>query len=157
MDLDTGCNLHDFEANFKIYHELMRHKVHDVLLVFTSYDAFIIEEDGSLASRVVSEYHGLNLSHPPRLSRVATGREALDLYESYRPDFVTLDITMPQLNGIEALTLMMHAYPDAKVVIVSAVGQKRMVFQAIAQGAKDFIIKPFEPERVLIAIDRLFE
>ena len=91
------------------------------------------------------------------VAEAANGREALDLYESYRPDFVTLDITMPQLNGIEALTLMMHAYPDAKVVIVSAVGQKRMVFQAIAQGAKDFIIKPFEPERVLIAIDRLFE
>ena len=91
------------------------------------------------------------------VAEAANGREALDLYESYRPDFVTLDITMPQLNGIEALTLMMHAYPDAKVVIVSAVGQKRMVFQAIAQGAKDFIIKPFEPARVLIAIDRLFE
>ena len=91
------------------------------------------------------------------VAEAANGREALDLYESYRPDFVTLDITMPQLNGIEALTLMMHAHPDAKVVIVSAVGQKRMVFQAIAQGAKDFIIKPFEPERVLIAIDRLFE
>ncbi|MCK4513818.1 MAG: response regulator [Spirochaetaceae bacterium] len=91
------------------------------------------------------------------VAEAANGREALDLYESYRPDFVTLDITMPQLNGMETLVLMIRAFPDAKVVIVSAVGQRQMVFQAIARGAKDFIIKPFEAQRVLMAIDRLFE
>lgn len=90
------------------------------------------------------------------VAEAANGQEALDLYESYRPDFVTLDITMPQLNGLEALEQLTAAFPDAKVVIVSAVGQKQMVFQAIAKGAKDFIIKPFEPQRVLLAIDRLF-
>ena len=90
------------------------------------------------------------------VAEAANGREALDLYESYQPDFVTLDITMPQLNGLEALERIIGAYPDAKVVIVSAVGQKQMVFQAIAKGAKDFIIKPFESQRVLLAIDRLF-
>jgi two-component system chemotaxis response regulator CheY len=91
------------------------------------------------------------------VAEAANGREAINLYDSYRPDFVTLDITMPQLNGIEALEEMVTRFPDAKVVIVSAVGQKQMVFQAIARGAKDFIIKPFESARVLIAIDRLFE
>ncbi len=91
------------------------------------------------------------------VAEAANGREALDLYESYRPDFVTLDITMPQLNGMETLVLLIQAFPDAKVVIVSAVGQRQMVFQAIARGAKDFIIKPFEAQRVLMAIDRLFE
>ena len=68
------------------------------------------------------------------VAEATNGREALDLYESYRPDFVTLDITMPQLNGIETLELLTKAYPDAKVVIVSAVGQKQMVFQAIGRG-----------------------
>ena len=91
------------------------------------------------------------------VAEAANGREALDLYESYRPDFVTLDITMPQLNGMETLVLLIQAFSDAKVVIVSAVGQRQMVFQAIARGAKDFIIKPFEAQRVLMAIDRLFE
>ena len=91
------------------------------------------------------------------VAEASNGKEALDLYESYKPDFVTLDITMPQLNGLEALEQIMKSYPDARVVIVSAVGQKQMVFQAIANGAKDFIIKPFEPDRVLMAIDRLFE
>lgn len=91
------------------------------------------------------------------VAEASNGQEAINLYAEYKPDFVTLDITMPQLNGLEALEQLMKSYPDAKVVIVSAVGQKQMVFQAIAKGAKDFIIKPFEPERVLVSIDRLFE
>jgi two-component system chemotaxis response regulator CheY len=91
------------------------------------------------------------------IAEASNGQEAVDLYGEYKPDFVTLDITMPQLNGIEALEKLISQFPDAKVVIVSAVGQKQMVFQAIAKGAKDFIIKPFEPDRVLVAIERLFE
>ena len=91
------------------------------------------------------------------VAEASNGQEALDLYDQYEPDFVTLDITMPQLNGIEALERLLSAHPEAKVVIVSAVGQKRMVFDAISKGAKDFIIKPFDADRVLVAIDRLFE
>jgi CheY-like chemotaxis protein len=102
MDLDTGCDLHDFEANFKIYHELMRHKIHEVLLVFTPYDAFIIEEDGSLAARIAHEYHGLNLSHPPRMSRVASGREAIDLIRARHFDLV---VTMPLVDDMDGFTL----------------------------------------------------
>ncbi len=91
------------------------------------------------------------------IAEASNGQEAINLYAEFKPDFVTLDITMPQLNGIEALEQLMKSHPEAKVVIVSAVGQKQMVFQAIAKGAKDFIIKPFEPERVLMSIDRLFD
>ena len=91
------------------------------------------------------------------VAEASNGQEALDLYDQYEPDFVTLDITMPQLNGIEALERLVAMHPEAKVVIVSAVGQKKMVFEAIAKGARDFIIKPFDPNRVLVAIDRLFE
>lgn len=91
------------------------------------------------------------------VAEASNGQEALDLYESYQPDFVTLDITMPQLNGIEALEKLIQRFPDARVVIVSAVGQKQIVFQAISKGARDFIIKPFDPARVLMSIDRLFE
>jgi len=90
------------------------------------------------------------------VAEASNGQEALSLYDRYRPDFVTLDITMPQLSGLEALERLIKAHPEAKVVIVSAVGQKKMVFEAIAKGAKDFIIKPFETDRVLVAIDRLF-
>jgi two-component system chemotaxis response regulator CheY len=97
------------------------------------------------------------LEHRYRVIAEATnGQEALKLYAQHNPDFVTLDITMPQLNGLEALGILVESHPEAKVVIVSAVGQKKMVFEAISKGAKDFIIKPFDPERVLISIDRLF-
>jgi CheY-like chemotaxis protein len=119
MDPDIACNLQDFEANFKIYHELMRHKIHDVLLVVTPYDAFIIEEDGSLASRIVNEYHGLNLSHPPRMSRVATGREALDLARDRHFDLV---ITMPLVDDMDGFALgraIKEIRPDLPVVLLA--------------------------------------
>jgi two-component system chemotaxis response regulator CheY len=84
------------------------------------------------------------------------GEQALAMYEQHAPDFVTLDITMPRLNGIQVLEKLVEQFPDAKVVIVSAVGQKQLVFKALSMGAKDFILKPFDPERVLKSIDRLF-
>ena len=90
------------------------------------------------------------------IAEASNGVEAIEMYEQYAPDFVTLDITMAQMNGIEALEQILARDPEARVVIVSAVGQKKMVFDCIAKGAKDFIIKPFEPDRVIIAIDRLF-
>jgi two-component system, chemotaxis family, chemotaxis protein CheY len=91
------------------------------------------------------------------VAEAGNGNEALSLYEETKPDFVTLDITMPQLNGIAALKSLLAANPGARVVIVSAVGQKQIVFDAISIGAKDFIIKPFDPERVLKSVRRLFE
>ncbi len=63
---------------------------------------------------------------------------------------------MAEMNGIEALENLLKEYPDAKIIMVSAVGQKKQVFDALGKGAKDFIVKPFEPDRVLKSIDRLF-
>lgn len=85
------------------------------------------------------------------------GQKALELYDQVKPDFVTMDITMAEMNGMEALKNLMARHPDAKVVMVSAMGQKTMVFEALGQGARDFIIKPFDPERVLKAVSRLFD
>ncbi len=90
------------------------------------------------------------------IAEAANGQEALALYEDHHPDFLTLDISMPQMNGLEALKSLLSRHPDAKIVIVSAVGQKQIVFEALGMGAKDFIIKPFEPDRVLKSIKRLF-
>jgi len=91
------------------------------------------------------------------ISEAGDGEQALKNYEKANPDFVTLDITMPKMNGIDTLKTLIEKYPDAKVVIVSAVGQKKLVFEALATGAKDFIVKPFDPERVRQSINRLFE
>lgn len=90
------------------------------------------------------------------VGEAADGKQALALYLTHKPDFITLDITMPHVDGLEALDLILSADPDARVVIVSAVGQKKIVFDALSRGAKDFIVKPFDSERVLLSIDRLF-
>jgi len=90
------------------------------------------------------------------VAEAANGEEALQMYNEHVPDFLTLDITMPQMNGLQALKSILSTHPDARVVIVSAVGQKQIVFEALELGAKDFIVKPFDPDRVLKAIHRLF-
>ena len=84
------------------------------------------------------------------------GEEAIRLYEEVKPDFVTLDISMPGTNGMDALKRLHEKHPQAKVIIVSAVGQKRLVIDALQMGAADFVIKPFEPARVMKAVNRLF-
>jgi|FreactTroBogLake_1042271.scaffolds.fasta_scaffold84812_1 two-component system chemotaxis response regulator CheY len=85
------------------------------------------------------------------------GQRALELYAQLKPDFVTMDITMAEMNGMDALKNLVARHPEAKVVMVSAMGQKAMVFEALSQGARDFIIKPFDPDRVVMAINRLFD
>ena len=84
------------------------------------------------------------------------GEAAVACYKEHNPDFITLDITMPKMNGFEVIEKLLEYDPEAAIVIVSAVGQKQMVFKALNLGAKDFIVKPFEPDRVLQAINRLF-
>ncbi len=91
------------------------------------------------------------------VAEASNGEEALQVYNEHAPDFLTLDITMPHMNGLQALKGILSSHPEARVVIVSAVGQKQGVFEAHELGAKDFIVKPFDPERVLKAVRRLFE
>ena len=86
----------------------------------------------------------------------SNGVEALELYPRLKPDFITLDISMPEKNGLEVLEELLKKHPEARVIIVSAVGQKQIIFEALSMGAKDFIVKPFEPDRVLTAVQRLF-
>lgn len=90
------------------------------------------------------------------IAEAATGQEALELYDKHIPDFLTLDISMPQMDGIDALEKILATHADARIVIVSAVGQKQMVYKALSIGAKDFIVKPFDADRVLKSINRLF-
>lgn len=83
------------------------------------------------------------------------GVEAVQKYMELQPDVVTLDITMPEMNGVDALKRIKEFDPKAKVIICSAMGQQAMVAQAIQNGAKDFIVKPFEKDRVIAAVKRV--
>lgn len=80
------------------------------------------------------------------------GIKAIELYKKERPDVVTMDITMPEMDGIKAVKEIRIFDPNAKVIMCSAMGQQSMVMDAIRAGARDFIVKPFQPDRVLEAI-----
>lgn len=83
------------------------------------------------------------------------GSVAVQLYKELRPDLVTMDITMPEMDGIESAKAILAQDPQAIIVMVSAMGQQAMVMEAIQAGAKDFIVKPFQQERILQAIERV--
>ncbi|MGP7817824.1 response regulator [Niallia sp. 01092] len=83
------------------------------------------------------------------------GKEAIRLYRELDPDIVTMDITMPEMSGLEAVKEIRKEFSDAKVIMCSAMGQQKMVVEAIEAGAKDFIVKPFDENRVIDAINRV--
>lgn len=83
------------------------------------------------------------------------GIKAIELYKKEKPDVVTMDITMPDMDGIEAVKEIKSIDSDAKVIMCSAMGQQTMVMDAIKAGAKDFIVKPFQPDRVLESINKV--
>jgi len=82
------------------------------------------------------------------------GKQCLLAFKDAKPDLITLDITMPELDGINTLMALKKLDPAVKVVMVSAMGQQESVIQAIKAGAKDFVVKPFQPERVLDAVGK---
>ncbi|KAA0547927.1 response regulator [Bacillus suaedaesalsae] len=88
------------------------------------------------------------------VGEAADGMQAVEQYKEHQPDLVTMDITMPEMDGITALKEIKKLNPSAKVIMCSAMGQQAMVIDAIQAGAKDFIVKPFQADRVLEAIGK---
>ncbi|AJS59159.1 MULTISPECIES: response regulator [Paenibacillus] len=82
------------------------------------------------------------------------GAQAIEKFKEVRPDLITMDITMPEMDGIAALKEIKKIDPSAKVIMCSAMGQQAMVIDAIQAGAKDFIVKPFQSDRVVEAINK---
>ena len=82
------------------------------------------------------------------------GKMAVEKYAETKPDLVMMDITMPEMDGIQALKKIKESDPNAKVIMCSAMGQQAMVIESIQSGAKDFIVKPFQADRVLEAIKK---
>lgn len=83
------------------------------------------------------------------------GLDAVDKYKETKPDLVLMDITMPEMDGLQALKKIREDDADAKIIMCSAMGQQAMVIEAIQSGAKDFIVKPFQPDRVLEAVKKV--
>ena len=84
-----------------------------------------------------------------------SGVQAVEKYRQLKPDLVTMDIVMPDMGGIEAVREICKSHPEAKILMCSAMGQQALVVEAIQAGAKDFVVKPFQPSRVLEAVQRV--
>ena len=86
-----------------------------------------------------------------------TGAQCVEQFKELDPDLVTMDIVMPDMDGIDAVREIVKISPEAKILMCSAMGQDALVTEAIQAGAKDFLIKPFQPSRVLEAVERILE
>jgi two-component system chemotaxis response regulator CheY len=84
-----------------------------------------------------------------------TGVQAVARFRELQPDLVTMDIVMPDMGGIDAVREIIKVDPDARILMCSAMGQQALVVEAIQAGAKDFVVKPFQPSRVLEAVQRV--
>lgn len=89
------------------------------------------------------------------LIEACDGLDMLQKYEEYHPDIVTLDITMPKMDGLTAIKELKKKHPESKVIMCSAMGQKVMVLDAMKSGADDFIVKPFQKDKVLESINKI--
>lgn len=83
------------------------------------------------------------------------GLKALETYKTLRPDLVLMDVTMPEMDGLTALKEIRKVDPQARVIMLTALGQESVVLEAVKSGARDFVVKPFERERVMSAINKL--
>jgi two-component system chemotaxis response regulator CheY len=89
------------------------------------------------------------------IGEAENGKVAVVKYNELKPDIVTLDITMPEMDGLAALKAIMQINSDAKIVMMTAMGQQGMVKEAVMSGAKGFIVKPFKEETVIAALAKL--
>jgi two-component system chemotaxis response regulator CheY len=89
------------------------------------------------------------------VGEASSGGQAIEQYRALKPDLVTMDIVMPDMSGIEAVRATCKEFPNAKILMCSAMGQQGLVVDAIQAGAKDFVVKPFQPSRVLEAVQRV--
>jgi len=89
------------------------------------------------------------------VAEASNGDEAVSSYREHSPDIVTLDIVMPGKSGLDALGEILEADPTARIVMCSALGQEALVMEALETGAKDFVVKPFKPEQVVSALEKV--
>lgn len=89
------------------------------------------------------------------VGEAADGEEAVRAFQELRPDLVTMDITMPKMDGLTAIRQIRTLDPKARIIVCSAMGQKPMVIEALEAGAQDFLVKPFDADRVREALERL--
>jgi two-component system chemotaxis response regulator CheY len=112
----------------------------------------LVVDDAVFMRKVVSD--ALLKGGHEIIGEAANGQEAIERFQELKPEVMTLDITMPEKDGLAALKEIIAMDPQARIVMCSALGQESKVLEAIKAGAKDFVVKPFQPDRVLSAIEK---
>jgi len=113
----------------------------------------LLVDDAAFMRKVIKD--ALSKAGYSDLHEAVDGADAVEKYNSLKPDLVLMDITMPNMDGLEALKAIRAADGNANVVMCSAMGQESMVMDAVRSGAKDFIVKPFKPDRVLKTVSNI--
>ncbi|MBB6634399.1 response regulator [Cohnella thailandensis] len=113
----------------------------------------LVVDDAVFMRNILKDY--LESNGYEVVAEACNGAEAVHLYRQYLPDLVTMDLSLPVVNGLEALKEIKQFDPDARIVICSTLGQKNMIIQAIEAGAKDFMIKPILQDRLIERIEAI--
>ncbi len=108
--------------------------------------------DDSLYLRVMIKKILKKLGHNV-VAEASNGKEAIEAFKQHTPDLVTMDVVMPELNGLLAIKNIMQIQPKANIIVVTALGHEPMIRQAIKLGAKDFVIKPFKQDELIQAVE----
>jgi two-component system chemotaxis response regulator CheY len=112
----------------------------------------LVVDDAAFMRKMVTD--ALTKGGHEVIGEAGNGTEAVQQYQTLKPDLTTLDITMPEKDGLSALKDIMAMDPSAKVIMCSALGQESKVLESIKLGAKDFVVKPFQADRVLDAVGK---
>ena len=113
----------------------------------------LIVDDSSTVRRSI-ERHILS-ERVTEIYQAANGREAMELFERYRPEFVTMDLTMPEMDGLTCISKMMALKPDTRLMVISALGDTETAIEAVERGANEYVVKPFSAEDLNLALANL--
>lgn len=115
-------------------------------------NVLVVDDSNFIRLNIVNYLKNNNITV---VGEASNGQEAIELYKELKPDIVTMDITMPDMDGVEAVKKIVEIDSNAKIIICSAVGQQVKVIEAIKAGAKSFILKPLNEEKMIIEINKV--
>jgi two-component system chemotaxis response regulator CheY len=113
----------------------------------------LIVDDSSTVRRSIERH--IFSDRLTEIYQAANGREAMELFERYRPEFVTMDLTMPEMDGLTCISKMMALKPDTRLMVISALGDAATAIEAVERGANEYVVKPFSAEDLNSALANL--
>jgi len=113
----------------------------------------LIVDDSSTIRRSIERH--IFSDRLTEIYQAANGREAMELFERYRPEFVTMDLTMPEMDGLTCISKMMALKPDTRLMVISALGDAETAIEAVERGANEYVVKPFSADDLNLALANL--